>query len=936
MAYVLPQVLVFQEFTQLPTAITEPLRAHISGGNAELFRYDESDEKTQILLGAYDKDNDTDYLWPNRPTGGIVDQTYVKLWGDDVLLQYFEDLIGVDDTMVPVAGYNNRVQSAATNFKANTFGATTYARDAALLDRDVAVGDTVDVSAVVSGSLETLRTTVKSIKGDIVADIIAAATGDTNNEVDQTADATIAKTAGADTCVSATVDGTSYDGSVEGDIQETYTITVTTSSTGGDLTTALLRVRSASGNDDADGVSPSASGVVTDIGARGLDVTWTFASASSCSADALFDGVSDEDLIAGQEWTVTVVQDFTAPVATSGGDYTGDTDTTYIVEVTRGGEFTNTLKPQVTVTTVHGVDVSGPTNVTAAATAVAVGSKGVTTSFDGGADRLRKGDIYYVGVTAEGEGPMRVLELNNNMSDDLAAEADLNVTLYIAKSDIEIPRKRTGAAPLVNYVLGDAGVNDTGFTVNSGVTAFDATWTDSGVEQPLDVVEATLYMEYRAWVCSKGNKVYGISDIADIDDIPGALDPDNELKWGVSKALANANGTEVKYTAVCDPSDIDEWQNVIEQIVGRDDVYGLVPLTKNKTYLDLFQAHVNSQSVAEAGRWRVLWVNLTVTNSTAVVDATESTDGEAVLATIGDDPDVSGDQWTIVSVPAGNANFITNGAAAGDIMRYNYTTDGWDDESYDEFVIDAVINEDSIRLNTGQSTIEVTVAKKMEVHHNLNATEQAEQLATDAGVWGSRRVRAVWPDTVGSGGVTFSGYHACAILAGLRSGVAPNQGLTNVEMAGLDDVDRTVDMFNKTQLDDMANSGVWIITQADDGSIITRHELTTAGYGDVLTQEEMVTSNVDSMSFGFLNQTQDLIGRANVTPGTIEIIQNRVEGIIEFYKEVRIARLGGQLTEGQVLEIRQHSILKDRIVVNLELLVPVPLNNLELHLQIVA
>ena len=69
MAYVLPQVLVFQEFTQLPTPIVEPLRAHISGGNAELFRFSDTDEKALINLGSYDPLAATDYLYPNRPTG---------------------------------------------------------------------------------------------------------------------------------------------------------------------------------------------------------------------------------------------------------------------------------------------------------------------------------------------------------------------------------------------------------------------------------------------------------------------------------------------------------------------------------------------------------------------------------------------------------------------------------------------------------------------------------------------------------------------------------------------------------------------------------------------------------------------------------------------------------------------------------------------------
>ena len=91
-----------------------------------------------------------------------------------------------------------------------------------------------------------------------------------------------------------------------------------------------------------------------------------------------------------------------------------------------------------------------------------------------------------------------------------------------------------------------------------------------------------------------------IFDVATLDSaIDGPLDPDNPLKWAVFKALqnsaqANSNITPVSYTAVCDPSDTEEWLNVLDLIDGRDDVYGLVPLTRNKTVLDAFHAHIGA------------------------------------------------------------------------------------------------------------------------------------------------------------------------------------------------------------------------------------------------------------------------------------------------------------------------------------------------------
>ena len=48
--YVLPQVLVFQDFTIAPSAAANPLSAHIAGGHAYLTRTTDADEKENECL----------------------------------------------------------------------------------------------------------------------------------------------------------------------------------------------------------------------------------------------------------------------------------------------------------------------------------------------------------------------------------------------------------------------------------------------------------------------------------------------------------------------------------------------------------------------------------------------------------------------------------------------------------------------------------------------------------------------------------------------------------------------------------------------------------------------------------------------------------------------------------------------------------------------
>jgi hypothetical protein len=108
-SYVKPQVLVFQEFTIVPTEITEPLRAHIAGPHGILHRYSDADEKKTIRLGEYNRLDDVCYPWPQRKPGSLVDLDYVKLYIDNALLKYYEHNLSDEDTLITAVATNQRV-----------------------------------------------------------------------------------------------------------------------------------------------------------------------------------------------------------------------------------------------------------------------------------------------------------------------------------------------------------------------------------------------------------------------------------------------------------------------------------------------------------------------------------------------------------------------------------------------------------------------------------------------------------------------------------------------------------------------------------------------------------------------------------------------------------------------------------------------------------
>lgn len=942
--YVLPQVLVFQEAQ--PIIEENSLHSHISGGHAFLVRFNEPTEQRLGFLDFYDNLLDREYLWPNLPANAIVDQSYTKVWIKDALLQYFESFMGGGDVITKMASYNNRIHSAALNFRVNGV----YARSAEFIDRDVQIGDIAKIRGLdVFSNPITLFTYVKDIHGDIVPAIIDPAVSDVNNAATQSASAVATQIAGPINGVVAIPDGSGYNGLATGHINETYDIIITESSAGQDYTVARARVLSGSGTDDQLEITPAPKGTPSTIGTRGLLVTFDDDDLASSSASALVAGVPVDELIVGQRFHVVVAQAFTMPLPTSGGTYVEDEDTTYIVDVSLGGFYG--AGPTISVTTTTGIDISGPTVVPAAATAIPIGTRGVTIAFSGVA--LRKGDRYYVTITGAKEGPMKQLEFGANLSTDIPSGSEVDLTLFILKPSLQVPENREGFAPLVNWEQSASLI-----TLKAGVIAFDTTWTDLGIPQPLPVLAepsknfGELFVEYRAWRDDLCSQVFSIASnngaaalLADLNvQISGPLHPDNPLKWGVFKALENANGAQVRYTGVCNPDDLDEWVEVLSLLLGRDDVYGLVPLTRDQAVLDLFVAHVRDQSTPEQAQWRVLWTNLQGIPEIPVVStgstirnhlAATTTDGLVALCVIEDDPFTTGSQFTILRCTSANADFISNGVRAGDIVRTLYTGDGFGNFTYSEFVVDEVISEDQLRLLVGPGG-PVTVGSKTEIWRNLTATEEAAELALVSAAWGDHRVRSVWPDQIESFGTIMEGYHLCAALAALASGVLPHQGLTHVALAGFSDVSRTTQRFNRAQLDVMAGSGTWIVTQdVLTSAIFTRHAVTTADNSDLNKREEMIVRNVDSISFRFKDHFAPFIGITNITDGTIARIGTEVHNLTSLLQvENSTPNLGGQLIDALLLELRRSVTLRDRIVLRLAITVPVALNNLELHLII--
>jgi hypothetical protein len=347
--------------------------------------------------------------------------------------------------------------------------------------------------------------------------------------------------------------------------------------------------------------------------------------------------------------------------------------------------------------------------------------------------------------------------------------------------------------------------------------------------------------------------------------------------------------------------------------------------------MDLFAAHADSMSAPTQGLWRIALVSRPVDNPSPRLGVTSTVRGTIALNGTTND-------YELTATTAG-VNFMTLDdlgeytVAVGDELRYNYSTDNEGNEVYDSVTVAAVLS--STRLELVETAPVVMTNGAFKVYRTLDAGNLASKIGLNSGVFASRRVYNIYPDWIESGGTLVRGYYLAAAIAGLIGGVAPHQGLTNVAIAGFDNANKVVHVFNRSQLDSMASAGTWLVVHdLADGSVYTRHELSTDNT-DLNTRELMLTKNVDSISYVYSTGLKRFIGRTNVTPSLISRIGAEINSITNYLVSTGFTQeLGGQLISASIREIKQVATAKDKLKVILDLVIPYPLNNLELHLVI--
>jgi len=224
------------------------------------------------------------------------------------------------------------------------------------------------------------------------------------------------------------------------------------------------------------------------------------------------------------------------------------------------------------------------------------------------------------------------------------------------------------------------------------------------------------------------------------------------------------------------------------------------------------------------------------------------------------------------------------------------------------------------------------------ITRDLSLTEQAELLAGYATSFASRRCVHTWPDvlavSINSVATPVPGYYAGAVIAGITAGLPSQAGLTNLSVTGFVGRENSDDKFSDTQLDVIAGGGNMVFVQPVVGAALSiRHQLTT-DLSTIYFQEYSVTKNVDLIARFFRGLYKPFLGIYNITDTVLDLLKTRGEGGLTFLKNQRAPRVGAPLRSGQMARIEESSSQPDTVEIDIEIDVPLPLNNIKLTLLV--
>lgn len=442
-----------------------------------------------------------------------------------------------------------------------------------------------------------------------------------------------------------------------------------------------------------------------------------------------------------------------------------------------------------------------------------------------------------------------------------------------------------------------------------------------------------LMVSYRALRTPTATEsLIAIETASDITDKLGTIDLENEIAFGANEAFSGSQGKTIYALRVSDDTTT-AYSTALKKIEATDRVYALTPMTDKQTVQQLVATHCESMSQKDVKNFRRCYVG---TDSPGEYAALSRYDGSVIEVDI-----TVSNAGIVLDVATAGVNLQTVNLVEGDIVKMidsngNYTGA--------EYTISAVTDANTAYLSTGPVSSQTEVFA--EFWKADTPESQAAYVADVSAALGSRRAVNVWVENgtriIDGVRTVIPNKYVAAEVAGLRSAVIPWQGLTLTEINSVTDAPAMYTRYTNSLLNTVAAAGTFIITQeAESGGVFIRHQLTTQSNQGSLAYEDSIGVSLDSISYQIKDSLNSFVGRKNVTRQTLEEIYDTVWTILNnATTSSAVADYGPQLNgftnkagERNKIDVAAHPTLKDRVQVYARLLMPLPLNTLEVVLD---
>lgn len=196
-----------------------------------------------------------------------------------------------------------------------------------------------------------------------------------------------------------------------------------------------------------------------------------------------------------------------------------------------------------------------------------------------------------------------------------------------------------------------------------------------------------------------------------------------------------------------------------------------------------------------------------------------------------------------------------------------------------------------------------------------------------------KRASIVFADGALHNGISVDNFCVAAAVAGLRSASQPHAPLSNVVLPGIQVTEEHG--FTNSQLKTLGANGFLRVGLNANGDTIIRRQLTSAAKDDVNYDQQSIICNIDSICLDLKNSGTELVGSSNISPALLGLLRTDLEARLRNYMYYVNEFIGPQLLSGQIQDIHQDSVHKDRVYATLNGEPPKPFNRFSITFRMI-